>query len=706
VFFSFYFLISAVNSKSHYIMKYYFLALFLLPITLSAQTSVHQPSKAALVNVFLGSSGDHGQMTPAATYPFSMLSIGPQTYPKLHAGYEYKAKIFLGFTHNRFEGVGCQGSGGNILIKPYLGESPAASGLVKTSESAAPGSYEVAFSNRIKAAFSVVEKQGLEHYDFPAGPKGFYFDLSHTLANHFVSEQHEINGQTISGYVEARTTCNVGTYKIYYHIAVDKPVKWTDSANHKLTAVLDPSESSAEIRVSFSSVDVAHAVSAMDNRNFPAMKTAAAKGWNEVLGRIKVKGDPEREKLFYSLLYRTMQSPYVISEKDGSYRATDGTLQHSRETMYNGWAIWDNYRTQLPLLALALPEKYKGITNSIANLYVYGKKDYATRHEPSNTVRTEHAIVVLLDAYRKGYKVDFAGICDSLIKDVDRLDYSHPDKALESSYDAWALAQILKVLKKDELSAKYLKKAAEYKTYWKKDFEDVTRRDVDQVSARGLYQGTILQYRWFAPFDLKGLIELMGGDAAYIKQLDHFFENDQYNHANEPDIQAPFMYNASTKPYKSQVLVHKLAADTVVQYYFNDNSRGIDPFIDRIYKNQPDAYIRTMDDDAGANSAWFVFAACGFSPACVGSPVYYLNVPLFPEVSFEWPNRKAFKITTENYSERHPYIAQVKLNGRVLDRTWITHEEIMKGGELVITAADHPNDSLGVKTRWMSDMNR
>ena len=687
-------------------MKHLLLFLFLLPLTLAAQSPAGQPSKAALVNVFLGSSGDHGQMTPAATYPFSMLSIGPQTYPKLHAGYEYKAKVFLGFTHNRFEGVGCQGSGGNILIKPYLGESPAASALIKTSESAAPGNYEVAFSNKIKAAFTVVEKQGVEHYDFPAGAKGFYFDLSHTLANRFVSEQHDLNGQSISGYVEAKTTCSVGTYKIYYFISIDKSVQWADSANHKLTATLNPGESNAEIRISFSSVDVAHAKSALDNRAFAQMQAASTQGWDEVLGRISVKGDAEREKLFYSLLYRTMQSPYVISEKDGSYRATDGTLQHAREARYNGWAIWDNYRTQLPLLALAVPEKYSGITNSIASLYVHGKKDYATQHEPSNTVRTEHAIVVLLDAYRKGYKVDFAGICDSLIKDADRLDYSHPDKALESSYDAWALSQILKALKKDDLSAKYLKKAAEYKTYWKKDFEDLTNRDVDQVSARGLYQGTILQYRWFAPFDLKGLIELMGGNAAYIKQLDHFFDNDQYNHANEPDIQAPFMYNASTEPYKSQALVHKLAADTVVQYYFNDNSRGIDPFIDRIYKNQPDAFIRTMDDDAGANSAWFVFAACGFSPACVGAPVYYLNVPLFPEVAFQWPNRKTFKITTENYSDRHPYITQVKLNGKVLDRTWITHEEIMKGGELVITASDQPNVTLGLQNLWMSDMSR
>jgi putative alpha-1,2-mannosidase len=690
-------------------MKYYLFAVLLLPIFTKAQNTgfnLAQESPATKVNVFLGSSGDHGQLSPAATYPFSMLSIGPQTYPKLHAGYEYRAKLFLGFTHNRFEGVGCQGSGGNILIKPFLGNNPDNSKLIKSSESAAPGNYNVGFTNQIKASFAVVEKQGLEHYDFPAGAKGFYFNLSHTLANRFLSEEHTIDGQDLSGYIQAKTTCSVGAYKIYYAIHLNKPVKWTDSANHKLIATLNAGETSAEIRVAFSSVDVAHAKADLNSLTFPELKNASTNGWDEALGRIKVTGDREREKLFYSLLYRTMQSPYQITEKDGSFRATNGSLQHSKEPLYNGWAIWDNYRTQLPLLSIIQPEKYKGMTTSIANLYAFGKKDYATQNEPTNTVRTEHAIVVLLDAYRKGYKVNFAAICDSLIKDVDLLDYSKPDRALESSYDAWALSQILKVLKKDELSARYLKKAAEYKTHWKKDFEDITKRDVDQVSARGMYQGTILQYRWFAPFDLKGLVELMGGDAAYIKQLDHFFGNDEYNHANEPDIQAPFMYNASSEPYKSQLLVHQLAVDTVVQYYFNDNSRGIDPFVDRIYQNKPEAYIRTMDDDAGALSAWYVFVACGFSPANVGSPVYYMNVPLFKTVAFSWPKGKTFQINVKNFDDKRPYIEKVILNGKVLDRIWLTHEEIMKGGELVITASEVPNKTLGVEKRWVSDISK
>lgn len=661
------------------------------------------PDLTGLVNVFLGTSGDHGQMSPAASYPFSMLSIGPQTYPNTHTGYEFRAKKFLGFTHNRFEGVGCTGSGGIILIKPFLGTDPQCE-LLKSEQFASPGYYRVSFLNHIKAEFSVFGRAGIHRYEFPQGKKGFYIDLSHSLSNSFVAEEHHIAGNTLSGWVDSKTTCHAGKYRLYYYILFDKQAVLSEFASHRLLVKLPDNRSVCEVRIALSSVNVDFAKEDIYSDSFEQMQQQASLDWNSILNTVKVSGDPEQQKLFYSLLYRTVQSPYVVSEKNGAYYATNGTNQHSKQTVYNGWAVWDNYRTQLPFLSLAWPDRYKDISASLANLYRYGKKDYATQNEPSNTVRTEHAIVVLLDAYRKGYKIDFSKIIDSLQKEVDALDFSHPDKALESSYDTWALSEILAILKKDDLSKKYHQKALRYKEYWNKDFRDITQPDVDRMQARGLYQGTIWQYRWFVPFDVKGLIELIGGNDAYIRQLDQFFDNDLYNHANEPDIQAPFMYNASSQPWKSQNLVHKYAADTVVQYYFNDNSRGIDPFVDVIYTNRPQTYIRTMDDDAGAMSSWYVFAACGFSPACVGWPIYYLNVPLFESVEFSWPGKKSFIIKVRNYSKDNRYIDKVILNGKELHRNYVTHDEIMAGGTMVVEASGKPNLQWGTTNQWISQI--
>jgi putative alpha-1,2-mannosidase len=649
------------------------------------------------VNVFIGSSGDHGQMSPAASYPFGMLSIGPQTYPNLHMGYEHRAKVFLGFTHNRFEGVGCQGSGGNILIKPFV--DSASTVLTKATEKAGAGFYEVGFTNHISAQIAVYKNTGLEVYHFPAGKKGFQIDLSHTLANPFVAEEHQLNADGITGWVDSRTTCGVGTYRVYYAIRFSSAVQFTDVKEHVLNASIDAA--TEQLTIAFSSVDTTHAKAALLTGNYEQQKMKSQQDWNSMLDVVQVQGDPARVKLFYSMLYRTIQSPYLVSEKDGSYRGWDGSMQHTNDSIYNGWAIWDNYRTQLPLLSLFYPDRYKSIANSIADIYKFGKKDYATAHEPSNTVRSEHAIVILLDAYRKGYPVDLNAIADSLVSENERLDYAHPDKALESSYDTWALWQILEILGKKDLSEKYHQKTLTYKDYWTKDFKDITRRDVDRMQARGLYQGTIWQYRWFVPFDMKGMIALDGGQDTFNGQLNYFFDNDLYNHANEPDIQAPMLFNTSGEPWRSQELIHKYAADTVIQYYFNDNSRGIDPFVDVIYQNKPDSYIRTMDDDAGAMSAWYVFAACGLMPACPGWPVYYINLPLFQEVHFNH-----FTIKVNNYAANRRYIQSATLNGKPLNRNWLTQQEMMKGGTLVLTAGDKPNKTWGLDDPWVTDISK
>lgn len=685
-------------------MKKYLYAWLLLPGSLLAQSKTgkqNAASPASLVNVFLGSSGDHGQLSPAASYPFSMMSIGPQTYPNTHTGYEHNAVQFLGFTHNRMEGVGCMGSGGNLLVKPFTGTAPQQSSLIKTQEAASPGYYSAGFSNGLKAAFTVNGKQGKHHYRFPAGEKGLYFDLAHHLANRFVAEAHTVEGNALYGWIETGTTCNAGVYRVYYYLTADQPLQWKEGGNHTLAAMAPAATTDLNVSVGFSAVSTDYAKATVTTESFAQCKLASEREWNNILARIQVNGDKENEQLFYSLLYRTVQSPYNITEPDGAYRGSDGSLQHTTDTAYNGWAIWDNYRTQLPLLSIAYPEKYRGMATSIAGLYQYGKKDYATQHEPSNTVRTEHAVVVLLDAYRKGYPVAWDKITDSLIKEVDSLDYSHPDKALESSYDTWALSQVLALQRKTALSEKYKQKALQYRDYWNREFKDLTRNDVDRMQARGMYQGTIWQYRWFVPFDTKGLISLTGGEQEYIAQLDHFFENDYYNHANEPDIQVPYMYNASVQPWKSQAYIHKYAADTVVQYYFNDNSRGIDPFVDKIYRNTPNSYIRTMDDDAGAMSAWYVLAACGLSPACVGWPVYYVSVPLFSSVTLQQPGNHSFTIQVKNYAPHNKFIQAIQLNGKDLHRNWLTHQELAAGGTLIITAGDKP-DTRVITDRWIS----
>ncbi len=661
----------------------------------------NERSAVEKVNVFLGTSGDHGQMSPSASSPFNMMSIGPQTYPHIHSGYEYLAKKFLGFTHSRIEGVGCMGSGGNLLIKPIL-DSDAETLLLKKQESASPGFYQVAFENGIQAQMSVKHNFGIHQYKFPRKGAGLHIDLSHAFVNRFVAEAHEIGTKSISGWIDTQTTCDKGVYRIYYELEFSNLATITKTADHqyRIAAIEDATE--MEVRVGFSSVstDLAKAKIETISINDLSVQTTAA--WNHHLNRIEVNGEKDREDLFYSLLYRGLQAPFLVSETDGTYKAIDGSIQKATSPIYNGWAIWDNYREQLPMLSLAYPESFGPIVKSIANLYPYGKNNWATKYESSPTVRTEHAIVVLLDGYKKGYPVDFNTIKDSLIAEVDRLEYTSPDKALESSYDSWALSEILKITKDSVLSTKYLNKAKDYKRYWEKDFADLSQKDIDKMPARGMYQGTVWQYRWFVPFDVLGLKKLTGGEVSFLKQLDQFFAEDNYNHANQPDLQVPGLYNASSQPWKSQKLFRNIMLDTVVQTYFNDNSKGIDSYIGRIYKNESQAYVRTMDDDAGTMSSWFVLRSIGLSPANIGSPIYYLTAPVFESVQLNWENGKSFHIRVSNYNKEHFYVQSVQLNGQSLNRNWLTQEEISNGGTLVIETGALPNEKWGKENQWIS----
>ncbi|PST84283.1 alpha-mannosidase [Pedobacter yulinensis] len=662
-------------------------------------------SPAAAVNVFLGTSGDHGQLSPAASAPFSYLSIGPQTDPHIHAGYEHLARKFTGFTHNRFEGVGCKGSGGILFVKPFTGNDARGFELFKISDTGTAGYYAVNFRNGMRAAMTVAAYEGMETYTYPkqTTEKKLLIDFSHAFNGAFIAEEHRVTGNKISGWIKARTTCGAGAYKVFFVMAFPDATTFRPGATaHELIAT-EKGNGTLALRVAFSSNSQAEAGSRLSRRPFETIRSAAAASWSAELGRITVTGEPARQKLFYSMLYRALQSPYLVSGKDGSYQAIDGTEQSSAQGAYHGWSIWDNYKTQLPLLSLAFSNRYQAIAQSVANLYRHGKKDYATQTEPANSVRTEHALVVLLDALNKGYKLELDGLADSLRAEVARIDTKTPDKQLEAAIDYWALAGIFSHLKQDAEAAKYLEMArSQWTQTWNQEFRDLSKKDVDRLPARNMYQGTVWQYRWLVPYDLKGLMAAAGGESAFISQLDTFFGENYYTHTNEPDIQVPVYYNATRQTWKSQKLMRTIALDTIIENYFNSNERDIGAYIGRVFKNEPQALLRTMDDDGGAMSSWFVLAALGIYPANVGQPIYYLNVPAFPAITLSLQGKNSLKIKVSNFAGNNHYIARVRLNGKDIGRTWLSHAEIMAGGTLEITAHAQPQQ-YGTDQLWLSD---
>lgn len=667
------------------------------------------------VNVFFGSADDHGQLSPSASYPFSMISVGSQTSPYEHMGYDYYSDTITGFTHNRIEGVGCGGAGGNLLIKPLYKES-LETNLIKKEETAFPGYYKVEFNNGIESEVSVFQNYAVHNHYFPSGNPAYLIDFSHSFDG-FDDEEHQIVGNSIFGWIKSKTTCGIGSFKVFYFIEFEDKIFVNGISEHKIIVKVNnksvirkddypvkSDNNKSSIKIGFSSVNSDYAKDEIKPYSLSDTKSKTIEIWNKILSRIKVSGDEYEVNLFYTLLYRILQSPYLISEEDGTFRNIDGRTEKSDNDVYHGWAVWDNYRSQLPFLSLFYSDYYKNMVSSLAEIFQYGRHDWSEDNEPAQTVRTEHAVVVLLDAYRKGYNLDFNSILDSLKADEHKYNYDTPDKALESYYDIWALSEIMKISGDDKSYNYFRNKLDNYKDVWIKDFYDITAEDADSLKARELYQGTVWQYRWSVPFDINGLVNMIGSKEEFISQLDTYWETNMHNQGNQPSLHVPILYNAAGESWKSQQVIHDIIADTVKQIY-GAHTMYDKPYIGRIYRNQPEGLMYEMDDDLGTMSAWYCFASMGLFPACVGHPVYYLNAPLFENIEIDFGD-KTFEIAVEDYDKNHKYIEKVILNNKQIKRNYLYHDEIISGGKLIIYTSDKPNKELGSVNYYQTNIKR
>ena len=133
-------------------------------LTIAAMLAIFAASaqNEKYVNMFLGTSGDHGQMSPAAAVPFGAIAVGPDSSPGSHVGYDYAEPKVLGVSINRVSGVGCSGTGCNLSVKPALASDVLK--IVKGTEKAYPGYYETIFDNGVKGEFTATKNMAIERY--------------------------------------------------------------------------------------------------------------------------------------------------------------------------------------------------------------------------------------------------------------------------------------------------------------------------------------------------------------------------------------------------------------------------------------------------------------------------------------------------------------------------------------------------------------
>lgn len=657
----------------------------LLLVVLSIMTpSVAQNTK--YVNLFIGTSGDNGQVASGAAAPFGMVCVCPDNDPRSHAGYDYAVTKVSGISVNRLSGVGCSGGGGNLRIRPVAPSQELH--IKKSREKATPGYYSTAFTNGIKTELTATNAMAVERYKFPRSlSAALWIDFASTFEDVATCHYKRISETCIEGYVQAKNVCGHGCYKLYFSLNTSQPFQLEEQKETTACLTFGKKVRSVEVRIGLSALSSELAsweCARWEKMDFEDVKSRTADQWEKQLSAIDVKGGKKDDRvIFYTSLYRTYLSPADVSSPDGAYLGTDGKVYISEDfRYYSNWSLWDTFRTKFPLLVLTEPAKMRDMATSLIHLYATGKKDWSTGFESTPTVRTEHAVILLLDAYRKGItNLDFRKGYAGMKQEMERLPMRSPDQKMESAYDLWAMAKIAEIIGEKADSEQYRQRSVSlFEETWKKEFMNVTPA-FEVMKNNGLYQGTRWQYRWAAPQYIDKMIEWVGQDSLRL-QLTYFFDHHLYNQGNEPDIHVPYLFNRLGAPEKTQQIVRSLMTEPMIHKY-GGNSEFKTPYLGKAFKNAPEGYSPEMDEDDGTMSAWYVFGAMGFYPLLVGDEYYDLTSPLFDRVLLRLTNGNVLTIQTEGRKKKDAPIKSIHFNGKKIADYRISHNELIKGGELI-----------------------
>lgn len=487
--------------------------------------------------------------------------------------------------------------------------------------------------------------------------------------------------------------------------------------------------------------------------DFDKIRTQAKNVWNKKLNKINVKGGTENQKVaLYTSVYHSLMFPRTFSDVDGSYFSHfDNTVhQTNGEPYYVDFSLWDTYRAQHPLLAYLEPERQNEMINTMLKMYDQGGRlplYVSYKNYFMKVMIGDHATSVIVDSYMKGIRdFDIEKAYEAMKKnamvpgekassrtglnDYMNLGYAPSDKVRESvsvtleyTYDDWCLAEIAKDLGKNDDYLMFSKRARYYENLydqstgffrprkadgsWLEMCDEapyIVREDghpyyncfdplwVGVSPNRHFTESNAWQYLWHVPHDVQGLINLMGGKNQFLAKLDTLFtmtpdetgpeyapsysKIGQYVHGNEPVHHVGYLYNYAGEPWKTQLRVRQI--------------------MDEKYIAEPDGLCG--NDDMGQMSAWYIFSAMGFYPVSPGQNVFAIGTPLFEELTLElgdYFDGHEFTVKANGVSSDNFYIQSATLNGQNYTKTWITHNDIVKGGTLIFEMGPKPNKQWG-----------
>ena len=620
-------------------------------------------------------------------------------------------------------------------------------------EVAKPGYYSVQLDTpSVHAEVTATTRCGMHRYRYlrASGEQGLIVDLAHGLNCRVYAAELTVEN---SGRITGSRSTNGWAHdrSIFFAMDLSHPAESMDvnvdgtitraqpgdrfkGKEIKVIFKRTPSPDPLVVRVGISPVSVEGAAKNLRAEilgwEFDAVAQRASRTWNELLSGLDADFyDRDIQKAFYSGAYHSFVAPTTYSDIDGAFRGQD-LKPHPNPgfTKYTTLSIWDIYRGQFPFLTVTQPQRINDIVRTLLvdyeQLGQHALPMWPLWANETWSMVGFHAAAMILGAYVRGFRdfdiqAAYAAVRDTALVGAEargnrelqamfrQYGYVPYDSrggsvscTLDLSYDYWCAGALARLLGKTEDSEMFFKLSQSYRNVfnpetgfmqgkskdgqWRTPFRP--DRETDDYVETDAWQAS-----FSVPHDIQGLIQLYGGDEAFIAKLDGLFTAPsivvdarpdvtgmvgQDAQGNEPSNHHPYLFSFAGAPWKTQYWTRKVAA------LYNATPAGI-----------------PGNDDCGQLASWFVFGALGFYPVNAANGVYVLGSPLVNRVAIRNPaNNSTFTVIAENNSAENLYIQHAQLNGKELRRSWITHEQIARGGELRLRMGSSPDKSWGAAT--------
>ena len=643
-----------------------------------------------------------GNTYPAIARPWGMNFWTPQTGKMGDGWqYMYTATKIRGFkqTHQPSPWINDYGQFSIMPVvgEPVFDENKRASWFSHKGEEAKAYYYKVYLAEYdVVTELVPTDRAALFRFTFPEN------EHSYVVIDAFDKGSYvkiDAANNRIIGYSTKNSGGVPDNFKNYFVIEFDKPFTYkatvadscisVDKAEQKANhagAIIGFSTRKGEkvhARVASSFISQAQALEnlkELGNDSFDVLVEKGKTAWNEVLGRIEVEGgNLDQYRMFYSCLYRSLLFPRKFYEIDANGQVVHYSPYNGQVLpgyMYTDTGFWDTFRCLFPLLNLAYPSVNKEIQEGLVNTYKESGffPEWASPGHRGCMVGNNSASV-LVDAYMKGVKVDdlktlYEGLLHGTknvhpeVSSTGRLGHEYYNKlgyvpcdvkihenaarTLEYAYDDWCIYKLAKELKRPKKEIKlFAERAMNYKNLF--DSETKLMRGKKENGefmtpfsplkwGDAFTEGNSWHYTWSVFHDPQGLIDLMGGDKAFVSMLDSVFSvppvfddsyygfviheiremtvmnMGNYAHGNQPIQHMIYLYNYAKQPWKAQYWLRQV--------------------MNKMYTPTPDGYCG--DEDNGQTSAWYVFTALGFYPVCPGSNEYVVGLLCLRKRLFIW----------------------------------------------------------------------